>query len=310
MKTQRPKRRLDIPSVSGKFGTGTTVYGDKHEYLIGPIIGQTTISDLYRATPGVGDPAVIKIVRDVDDNDLAVREIEILSWLSTRITNGRNNFPTLVEAIDVSDEEGKRKALVFPYNPNYYTLAEVIAAYPKGVPPQHAAWMLNRMLEAIHFVNYHGGVVHGALLPYNFLVGVDSHAGMLTEWSFAARDEHVVMVDGKATTAQGEHIVAIDENYRAWYPPEVLAKEPHNFSVDLWMFARCAVLLLGGNPVSGTLPATVPKALAGFLRYITANKDASKRPQIAMTLHDELGVILKNLYGKRTFLKFDMPARA
>jgi len=311
MKKPRPKRRLDIPTVSGKFGTGATVWGAKHEYTVGKLVGQTTTSDLYLATPGVGDPAFIKIVRDPDDNDLAEREVEILSHVYPRVwAEGKKYLPQLVEVVDVSDEDGKRKALVFPYDPRFYSLAEVLAEYPQGVEPKHAAWMINRMLEAIHFANYTAGVVHGALLPHNFHVHADTHAGLMTEWSFAARDAYEVH-DGSGTNLKpGEDVVAVDDAYQAWYPPEVLKKEPHNFSVDLWMMSKCAIQLLGGDPLSGKLPASVPKPIAGFLRYITLQQDPSKRPQEALKLHDEFGDICKQVFGPKKFHKFHMPPRA
>jgi hypothetical protein len=72
------------------------------------------------------------------------------------------------------------------------------------------------------------------------------------------------------------------------------------------MALRCMVYLLGGDPLTGSLPPGVPAPLQtylrGALRIGTAQTDAWQ-------LYRDFADLLADLWGKRTFMPFAMPGR-
>jgi hypothetical protein len=74
------------------------------------------------------------------------------------------------------------------------------------------------------------------------------------------------------------------------------------------MGALCMIYLLGGDPVTGTLPDATPKRLQSFFRGVTLKKPA-QRPQNALTLLDEFNDLIEQLWGPRRFRAFYMPQK-
>jgi hypothetical protein len=58
----------------------------------------------------------------------------------------------------------QRRANVIGRLTGFRTLAQVRAAYPRGVDPRDAAWMWRRLLVAVGAA-HRAGVIHGAVLP-------------------------------------------------------------------------------------------------------------------------------------------------
>src|SRR6516164_8396933 len=108
------------------------------------------------------------------------------------------------------------------------------------------AWMWRRLLVALGFA-HRCGLVHGAVLPEHVLIQPHDHGLVLIDWAYAVA----------ASPATGERVTAISAAYAAWYPAEIMRKEPPAAGTDLAMAARCVVALLGGDPLQGALPAHV-----------------------------------------------------
>jgi hypothetical protein len=99
---------------------------------------------------------------------------------------------------------------------------------------------------------------------------------------------------------------AIVSAYEAWYPPEVFDKQPPLPGLDIFMGARCMVYLLGGDPLTGELPPTVPKAMVSFFRGCLLPAP-HHRPQQAWNLLNDFTQLIERLWGPRTFRPFAMP---
>jgi serine/threonine protein kinase len=174
----------------------------------------------------------------------------------------------------------------------FLTLAEILKAYPSGIDFRDMVWMFKRTLVGIGFA-HKNGVVHGAILPTHVLVHPTDHGAKLIDWSFAVE--------------AGDHIHGISGGYRDYYPSEVFDKEKALPATDIYMAAKCCVALLGGNVATNEMPATVPAEVQAFLQRCLV-KNASRRPQDAWDLHVEFDTLLKEVVGKPSYRKFEMPS--
>ena len=83
--------------------------------------------------------------------------------------------------------DGERPVSVFRWRSGFvHTLADVIGAYPNGVPPEHSVWMWKRVLELLGWV-HRSGRVHGALTPAHLLVHARDHGVVFAGWSKSVR---------------------------------------------------------------------------------------------------------------------------
>ena len=241
-------------------------------------------------------PALLKVVHDPHDSDLARNEARILSLLYAGKEAARfaPYFPLLIEALDYQQDGCIYAANIFARLDGWYSLAEVRRAYPAGVDPKDMAWMFRRLLVALGFAHFKG-VIHGAVLPANIWIQPDQHGLLLSDWTYAVSDVEIT----------GEYISGLDPQYQAWYPPEVLAREQPVFGTDIYLAVRSMVYLLGGDPLSGCLPARLPGALGAFIKGCLLPGKRT-RPQDAWSLKDEFDDLLARLWGKRTFHPFHM----
>ena len=249
----------------------------------------------YRCTTSPmkpGEDLQLKVVRDVRDNELLRHEAHVLRRLAGVPAQARHYFPRLVESFVWKDSAASRQALLLAAPAKLYSLANIRSAYPAGLDPRDAAWMFNRTLEALWFAHQQN-LVHGAVLPPNLHVSLEDHGLILDDWALAVEP--------------GEALTAISNLYAAWYPIETRRRAPATPATDLFLATRCLVYLLGGDPVTGQLPPSIP---APFHRFVTGCLLPSPvyRPQDAGALREEFGELLQSLYGPRTFRPLAMPA--
>jgi serine/threonine protein kinase len=282
--------KADVASLTGK-----NLYTN-----LAPLIS-ADISNVYTADAQLGaqpTPAILKIVRDPRDEDLAENEARVLKHLHEPTRKGLKVFepylPKLIESTKIKTSSGPRRVNAFERAQGYVTLADILAAYPKGIDAPDVAWMWRRVLELLVWV-HRQGVTHGAITPDHILLNPETHGGMLIDWSYAVTEP--------------KPLVAISAGYEHFYPPEVLRKAPAGPGVDLFMTARCMAALLAGKATQKivALPATVPQPIAGILDTCLIPSPVRRHTDAAQ-LYDDLKAVLHRLYGKPKFRKFTMPA--
>ncbi|MBX3011858.1 MAG: hypothetical protein KF832_10155, partial [Caldilineaceae bacterium] len=237
---------------------------------------------------------LLKIVRTARNNDLLGAEAKALRLLDRDLAGKpvRANFPTLVEQVQLCDVAGTQRYVnILAYAADYVTVADILRAYPQGIDPADAAWMLNRLL-AILGVTHQLGLVHGAVTPDHLLLRLADHNGLLVDWCY--------------TVPVGEPLKAVNLAYTADYPPEVQARQPATPATDLYMAARCFLRLLGGDPATAVLPTHVPQAIQRLIRACLLPAP-NRRYNDAWELFDEFQAILAHLYGPPHFRPFAMP---
>ncbi len=268
------KEKVSLITIASKTGN----------YSFETLLAAGDLSDVY-----AGEKHFAKIVRSPKNNDLILNEANILKKLNAVESKLKIHVPKIVDCVDINVASVNKKVNIFEANSGCFTLEKVIEKYPKGVTPNHAAWMWNRMMGALHLA-HSNGFIHGALVPNNFLINPETHNGILIDWCYGC--------------AKGGTIKAIVPKYKAYYPPEVFEKKALT-ATDIYMSAKCIIKVLGGNPETNYIPDSVPKEFAGFLRYCTF-VSYTKRESDVIVLFNEFREVLERIFGKPKFHEFKM----
>ena len=254
----------------------------RHQDGCGPLVARGDIANLYRTRQGL-----LKIARDPADNDLMRSEATALTQLGNEVdATVQAYFPRLLQAQRRQDPSTgvQRRANVIGRLTGFRSLAEVRAAFPRGIDPRDAAWMWRRLLVAVGAA-HRAGLIHGAVLPEHVMIHPGEHGLVLVDWCYSR-----AIPDGR--------IRAVVKRYLPWYPPEILTGHAAGPDLDIWLATRCMTDLIGGF-----MPAPMAAFANGCLLA-----SPRRRPQDAWRLLAELDDLLERRYGPRTFRPFAMPA--
>jgi curved DNA-binding protein CbpA len=288
----------------------------RRSYTVGATLAEGDLANLYTclvedrqqqgATRGQRRGGILKVARDSQDNDLLLNEARALRHLLTP-TNGEPApayIPRLLESFLYEDGSGvQRQVNAFPLietergslpADDLYSLEEVRREYTQGVDPKQMAWMWRRLLIALGHA-HDREVIHGSVLPSHILIHPAEHGLLLVDWCASVQQP----------SRTGTQIAFVSAPYERWYPLSVLAKHTPTPAVDLEMALRCMVHLLGGDPQTAALPPRVPGPLQAYLQgaLVVAAHTA------AWQLYQQFSDLMLDLWGKRTFVPFAMPAR-
>ena len=266
-------------------------------YTLTTIIGEGDISVMYSGKNKSGETVFVKIVNSPVDNALIANEYDRLVFLWTaaktkELTVMQHICPKPLETFSINIAGQRRAAIAFANRPDMIPLSDIIKAYPNGIDLRDAAWMFNRLLGAL-MIPYQAPLIHGAVVPDNVLVNIQSHNGCLIDWAFAV--------------TPGKIITDISGTYSGYYPQEVLKKEPAHKSIDLYMASMCFLKLLGGDVGKKTIPDHVPDSIKNLLRACWL--PAKRRTCDPFEMFEDLKQALEVLYGKPKFRVFSMPSK-
>lgn len=290
-------RLLQLAEAKMKAGT----YGDRsvmsevkvstktNVYTINRRIASGDICEVYGAEDQKGAPVVLKVTRSPINNDLTVNESTVLGWFRTaspvKDLDVMAHLPTLLDSFELRQGSKVKRVNVLKRHDRYFSLAQVIDAYPGGLDLRDAAWMWNRLLGAL-LAAHQAGKVHGAVIPEHFLIcdsGSEEHNGVLIDWSYSVNS--------------GSPLKAVVPSRKHFYPKEVLDKKPATFGSDLYMAAKCLEALLGNLAVDRKIKGLMSACwLAG-----------KHRTQDVWELYSDFNDALRELFGPRKFRRFTMP---
>ena len=308
-----PDRRAayDKHGMPAAAPTAIVLKSKKHQYTIAHLACSGDLSTLYKATNEAGEPVMIKVARNPANNDLLENELTALKKIRDTSSKHIRYFPEPLDSFKV-DDGARKQAIVFTPLTNFYSLATVRNSLPAmldpsdmsdsaGVQIEHGVWMFNRMLEGLDYA-HSKGIVHGAVTPDHVMVYSTTkdddpynHGAKLVDWAYSA--------------AMNTPIQAVCPKYEEFYPPEVLAKSPATAGTDIYMAAKCAIYVLGGNTALNTLPTRVPRYLSSFLRGCVIN-NPKMRANSAWDLHEELKDHMAKHYGPKKYVRFAVQMRA
>ncbi|MGV9001631.1 MAG: hypothetical protein ACOH18_01605 [Candidatus Saccharimonadaceae bacterium] len=276
----------------------------KGEHVITKLVGSGDLATTYLAESSVNGVTVqsfVKVVKDHRNNDLMKTEAKALELLHRTDTQEKWHpyVSGLIDSFVYAElRKPRRRTNVLVGLPDFYTLDQLRQYFPQGVPAIHAAWMWRRLLMALGFA-HESGVIHGAVLPSHVMILPKQHGLTLIDWCYAS-----IPTDSKYPP-----LVALVNEYREWYPEEVLGKLPPSPATDIYMAAKCMTFLLGGNPLTGVMPDAVPRQLRAFFRGCMQSRQ-SARPQNAWLLLKEFDELLQSVgspYYPRRYREFVVP---
>jgi hypothetical protein len=255
-----------------------TIRTRRAEYRLGPVAYRGDLANLYDT-----GTALVKVAREPVHNDLLAREAQALRTLASRADPRYLPYvPRLVESFR-HREEGtgveRRVNVVGTTTGGLRSLVDVREAYPDGLDPRDAAWMVRRLLVALGLA-HRAGLVHGAVVPDHVLIQPEEHGLVLVDWCYASEP--------------GQPVPAPLDRYRDWYPVE--AATAAGPETDIAMAAHCMEYLMAER-----IPAPL-RAFADGCRLARPRQ----RPDDAWRLLAELDEVLGRLYGPRTFRPFQL----
>lgn len=270
--------------------------GNNH-WALGQCIAQGDISEVYLAQRArwPSELAILKLLRDPQGRALFDNEWDALQTLHQSDARGADVFTMLIPQTILHDDitAGSltgRRASIFRWESGFHhTFAAVMRVYPRGIPPRASIWIWRRILEILSFIHA-SGMAHGAVLPAHLLTQENEHGVRLVGYSCAGR--------------LGDKLRAIARGCESFYPQPAKSWSTLTAQLDLVMSARCIVAILGGNPATADLPATVPSPLATIIQRVALAQSASED---VWAIRQELGEMANQVFGAPQFIPIVMP---
>ncbi len=268
----------------------------KHTYRVYKAVGGDGFTDWYDCERDSNAKLMLHIAKAPTKNAQIANEAAMLRKLYQDDTDNtyRPYLPALVDNFSYRANGVTRGSLVFRQLEGFVTLEMLKSSVP-NVHPLDMAWMWRRLLVPLGFA-HQNGVVHGAVLPSTIAIQPIEHGLMLGGWYSAQGDDnghYAALTTGIA-------------DYIRWYPKEVIDKQPVSPATDITMAAKTMVWLMGGDPLTGNLPTTVPAPMRAFFKGCIQGSTHA-RPQNAWMLINEFDELLERLgrpYWPRKFRPF------
>lgn len=256
-----------------------TISTKKHEYFITrtetPVNNIITYQTVYDSI----SKATIYLANHPKVSELLLSGTKNLKTIKTSIPEMYHEyFPETIDVFRLNTNGTKLAGTVHEDLSEYYTLREVINAYPKGVDGKDLAWMYRRMLVAVG--NTHdAGYTHNAPTLDSFILHPETHLVKLINWQFSTP----AGTKPPMTTSETKPILGD--------PPESSVKN------DITITAATASKLV--NPKL-THPRIV-KHLNAIQKYPTGTAKEALR---------EFDELIYELWGPRKFHRFTMPPKS
>lgn len=241
-------------------------------------------------------PALLKVVKTPLDNDLVLNETKILPSLfppGAADEKFYRYFPKMLEHLPVEIEGAVHEALVVHRVSGHISLAEILAAFPGGVDFRDMVWMWKRVLVGVGFA-HEKGIVHGAVVPPHVIVHPTGHGAKVLDWSYAVN-----------LKAKEPRVRAMSAKWEKLYAPEIPGRKAVTPATDIYMSAKCALALIGGDIDTNEMPDTVPEPIQQFIKECL-DPSPNMRPQNAWDLHEEFDKLLRKVVGKPVYRPFNM----
>jgi serine/threonine protein kinase len=276
----------------------------KHRYTVQDRPARRGLFNIYPCSVEDGPcsrPATLQLVRDPQNDDLALNEIHIVEALQgeSSLTRFSAYFPRLIEGFAYQAGMHTHQAAVFAREGRWVSLEDVCKAYPSGIDPKDMAWIWRRLLTVLGAI-HRAGFRHGAVLPGNIWILPEQHGLMLRNWSYAVREQTSQPIDCARVQTD-------TPAYADWFTSDILGCEEASPAADIVFSVKCMLLLLGVNLHDGSAPSTLPVTLKNFFRG--CNLRLSRAPHDAWALLAEFDALIDKLWGKRQFRPFILPTQ-
>lgn len=125
---------------------------------------------------------------------------------------------------------------------------------------------------------------------------------------FQENEHGVLLVGYSAAGRSGETLRTKAHRFEDFYPQSKRTDLTLTPQLDIIMSARVMTAILGGNPETGVLPATVPAQLAEVIQRITITNIDQSNKEDAWAIREELGSIARDIFGPPQFTPIVIPS--
>lgn len=244
---------------------------------------KTTVNDIGNAHIGANS-----ISYEYGPDLLDIAQIETARIKGFRFHDDRmraemkKSLPELVSHVEL---KGGAALNIFKRPPGEVLLADLIEV-SGYLPAAHAAWLCSGLMNIACYLDW-SGIIHGAIGLDNVLVNPEKHSVRLVGgWGFSC--------------LSGERPVMLPNRSLDICPAMVLKDYIPDNSLDLNLIRRTVNEAMGDPRGMSLRKNGVPEAVASFL---TTGPDGS-----AATDYGNWMQALEEGWGKRRFVKFNMPA--
>jgi serine/threonine protein kinase len=158
--------------------------------------------------------------------------------------------------------------------------------YPRGMDPEHVCWIMQRLLNALHYLHFYA-IIHYDVKPQNIIIKKE-HNAVLVDYGLSS------IRPGRKTRGEGYT--------PAFAAPEQIAGGPPIPETDIYGLGVSMIYALGGNFIGKTYPSSVPMELQEFINQMILH-DPLKRPKEAQSLIKPLSNLREKLFGRRSSKK-------
>ncbi len=255
-------------------------------YIIFEHFMEADYANLYRGEfynkQAMAEKICVKIIRDKADNDLLRNEIQILKSIQHK------SLPVYIDEFRTTEGElGLIERFIEGFD--FISIKE---KYPKGLPEEHACWILERLLSVLGYLHYNK-IIHGNIEPGNIIVRPEDHNVFLIDFLFAIPNANNT----------SETYGCFNESYSA---PEVEVKKKPIPASDIYSLGKSILFLLGGNVDKNKFPRSVDKRISKFLLEFL-EPSPLKRAKDAWALWHRLSNLREEVFGARhQFLELEL----
>lgn len=216
---------------------------------------------------------LIKVPKDRADNDLIINEREVIKKIFAENQESAGklvnyHFPKLLDFFKHDNKEIN----VFSFDEKLTSLKELTDIYELNL--KTIAWLWRRILISLELLNKKG-LCHLNIIPTNLFIDVEGH--------------RVVLYDFSAAAKVGEKPKYIEKEYKDWYSVELLTKKKAKINYDLAASTK-------------VFEFTEEKLNLRAQKLLLACK--SNLLNNPLDIHDEFGMMLKQMFGEPKFHKF------
>ncbi len=254
-------------------------------------------SNIHLGESTNGTRIFAKIAVDPTMNPYLVNEANVLAHVSKEVTMKSISLfmPALLDSVILTESGNEQyRVNLYEYRPGFVSLTEIREAYPRGLPPEDAAWIWRRVLGQTLAASMLKSV-HGAIVPDHVLVNPLTHEPLHIGWAHSVL--RPLKRDAKLTT--------VIDRFRDWYPPEVFNREVPSHQTDLFMAGKTMVYLLGGDVARDRFPSHVPAPVVHTVQRCLRAK-VEERPRDGFVLMQEFSNVIEKLWG-RTYRPLRLP---
>lgn len=257
------------------------------EYRILSKIAEGGFGQTYKAEHTViGELVCIKHCHKLDtfDEEILIEEAKAMWDLR------HYSVPAIRGLLRMPD---KKLALVMSYVPGP-TLAQIIeklAEMNEILDPEHVAWIVERILNALRYIHYEG-VVHGDLKPHNIIVAPEKHLASIVDFGLAK-------IKPKAGSRSKGHT----EYFSA---PEAIEGKSILPESDLYSLGMTMIYALSGDAecvIRKEVPSSTPKLMQDFIKRLIVRYPLSRprwpKDVNAPDLYDEYLEVREKSFGRR-----------